>query len=66
MPCNRAFTATTMKEMVNMMWAMITVGMPSGKRRFKKSASRLEPMTTSGVAIGKKMSRFVLCRPRKR
>jgi hypothetical protein len=41
--------------MMNMMWAMITVGAPSGKRMFRNSASRLEPKTTSGVAIGKKV-----------
>ena len=32
----------------------------------RKSVSRLEPMTTSGVAIGMKMSRLVAARPRNR
>jgi len=52
--------------MMNMMWATTTVTIPSGNFMFKNSASRLAPITTSGVAIGRKISRFVVDRPRKR
>src|SRR5690606_2163183 len=37
-----------------------------GTKRFRNSASSDEPRTTSGVAIGRKISRLVVARPRKR
>ena len=49
-----------------MMWAMRMVVRPVGIPMAMKRVSRLEPMTTSGVAIGMKMSRFVADRPWKR
>ena len=49
-----------------MMCAMrIAVG-PVGSPNMRKSVSRLEPMTTSAVAIGMKISRLVEDRPRNR
>ena len=39
---------------------------PDGHAHARKSVSRLEPMTTSGVAIGMKISRLVAERPRNR
>ena len=39
---------------------------PDGTPIMRKSVSRLEPMTTSGVAIGMKMSRLVAERARNR
>ena len=63
--------------MLNMMWAMRIVWMPSGKSappvsvfhgsvaEATNSVSRLAPRTISGVAIGMKMNRLVLERPLK-
>jgi hypothetical protein len=52
-------TATTTNEMQNMMCAMVTAVRPAGRPIMRNRVSRLEPMTTSGVAIGMKMSRLV-------
>ena len=50
-----------------MMWAMRIVIEPEGHAPWLTNrVSRHEPMTTSGVAIGMKMSRFVAARPRNR
>ncbi len=54
-----------------MMWAIRIVQKPSGicqspQYMLRNSASSEEPRTTSGVAIGRKISRFVVERPRKR
>jgi hypothetical protein len=46
-----------------MMWAMTTVQKPGLMRRFRNIARSEAPRTTSGVAIGKKISRLVLLRP---
>jgi hypothetical protein len=45
------------------MWAITTVQKPGAILRFKNIARRDAPNTTSGVAIGKKIRRFVLLRP---
>ena len=62
----RALTATTTKETQNMMWAIVMARPPEGTPIMRNSVNRLEPMTTSGVAIGMKISRFVPERARKR
>ena len=49
-----------------MMCAMRIAVRPAGTPIMRKSVSRLEPMTTSGVAIGMKISRLVGSRPWKR
>jgi hypothetical protein len=49
-----------------MMCAMRIAVVPRGILRLRKRVSNEEPMTTSGVAIGMKMSRFVDARPRNR
>jgi hypothetical protein len=59
-------TVTTTKLMQNMMWAMMIVPVPSGAPRLRNRASSEAPRTTSGVAIGRKISRFVAARPLKR
>ena len=65
--------------MLNMTWAMTIVLNPSGKTRpfgstplsgppgsaeLTNSVRRLEPITISGVAIGRKMRPFIAPRPR--
>ncbi len=63
----RAFTVTTTKLMQNMMWAIVMVvppRLPSCPAATKRVSSE-EPITTSGVAIGMKISRLVPPRPRK-
>ena len=62
----RALTVTTTKLMQNMMCAIRIVVVPSGNAMLTNSVSRDEPMTTSGVAIGMKISRLVAARPRNR
>jgi hypothetical protein len=59
-------TVTTTKLMQNMMWAITMVQKPSGTPALRKSASSDAPSTTSGVAIGRKISRLVDARPRNR
>ena len=49
-----------------MMWAIVMARPPEGTPIMRNSVNRLEPMTTSGVAIGMKISRFVPERARKR
>ena len=66
MPAMRALTVTTTKLRQNMMWAIRIAVWPSGMRRLRNSVSSDEPITTSGVAIGMKMSRLVAERPRNR
>ena len=65
MPASRARTVTTTNEMQNMMWAIRMVPKPRlpPKPAATKRASREEPITISGVAIGRKISRFMLERP---
>ena len=60
----RALTVTTTNEMQNMMWAMTTVVNPGCTRRDRNWASSAAPSTTSGVDMGRKMSRFAAERPR--
>ena len=62
----RAFTVTTTKLMQNMMCAITTVQKPSGIRMFRNNANSDEPRTTSGVAMGRKINRLVVDRPRNR
>ena len=68
-PASRARTVTTTKLMLNMMWAMRIVIALSGKNGgaaiATKSVSNDAPRTISGVAIGRKMNRLVVLRPRK-
>ena len=55
--------------MQNMMWAMTIVQKPSCRptwRSLHEIVSSDAPRTTSGVAIGRKISRFVAVRPRNR
>ena len=65
MPASLARTVTTTNEMQNMMWAMRMVPKPSAPPNpaATNRASSEEPITISGVAIGRKISRFVLDRP---
>jgi hypothetical protein len=65
-PARRAFTVTTTKDRQNRMCATTTVQNPSGTRSVTNNASSDEPITTSGVAIGRKISTFVVDRPRNR
>jgi hypothetical protein len=60
-----ALTVTTTKLRQNMMCAIKIVQKPSSIscRPLTNNASSDEPMTTSGVAIGRKISRFVAERP---
>lgn len=60
----RAFTVTTTKEMQNMMCAMTVVQKPVLIFKLTNIAKSEAPMTISGVAIGRKMSKFVELRPR--
>ena len=52
--------------MQNMMCAIRIVVAPSGICRLTNSVSSDDPITTSGVAIGMKISTLVVDRPRKR
>jgi hypothetical protein len=52
--------------MLNVMCAIRIVRKPSGTPKLRKSVRSDEPMTISGVAIGRKMSKFVAPLPRKR
>ncbi|MFC7482491.1 hypothetical protein ACFQX7_24165 [Luedemannella flava] len=63
MPASRAFTVTTTNDTQNITCAMSTVTKPSGMPAETNRASSDEPMTTSGVAIGRKISRLVDARP---
>ena len=65
MPASLARTVTTTNEMQNMMCAMRIVPNPSQPPNpaATKRASSEEPITISGVAIGRKISRFMLDRP---
>src|SRR3954470_3157501 len=67
MPINRAFTVTTTNDRQNITCAMTIVVKPSrlSKPPATNIASSDEPMTTSGVAIGRKITRFEAPRPRK-
>ncbi len=60
MPASRALTVTTTKDRQNMMWAIRIVQKPStpAKPALTNSASRDEPITISGVAIGRKIRMF--------
>src|SRR6476659_5716720 len=66
MPTRRAFTVTTTNDRQNITWAMTIVTNPRtpSKPNATNMASSDEPMTTSGVAIGKKMTRLDVARPR--
>jgi len=66
MLCSRAFTVTTTKLTLNRMWPIRIVPNPRCTPRLRNSASSDEPMTTSGVAIGRKIRKFVGVRPVKR
>ena len=57
---------TTTNEMQNITWAMTMVPKPRLTPRLRNRASSEAPSTTSGVAIGRKMVRFVAVRPRNR
>ena len=59
----RAFTVTTTKEMQNMMCAITVVKNPGLILKDRNIASSDAPITTSGVAIGKKIKRLVVERP---
>ena len=67
MPDSRAFTVTTTKDRQNITCAITMVTKPStpSKPSATNIASRDEPITTSGVAIGRKMTRLDVDRPRK-
>ena len=52
--------------MQNITWAMTMVQKPRLILRLRKRASSEAPRTTSGVAIGRKMVRLVVVRPRNR
>src|SRR5215203_2460414 len=67
MPPNRAFTVTTTNEMQNSTWEITRVKNPSALSAPADTnmARREAPITTSGVAIGRKMIRFEVARPRK-
>ena len=58
---------TTTNDRQNMMWAIRIVQKPScpAKPAPTNSASSEEPITISGAAIGRKISRFIEERPRK-
>ena len=62
----RALTVTTTKLMQNMMWAMTIVVKPGLIRRLRNWVSSAAPSTTSGVAMGRNSSRFVVARNRNR
>jgi len=62
----RAFTAVTTKLRQNMMCAMRIVQKPNRMRMLRKRVPSEAPITTSGIAIGRKISMFVAARPRKR
>ena len=67
-PASRALTVTTTNDRQNMMWATRIDQKPSVPARpaLVNRASSEEPITTSGVAIGRKISRLVAARPRNR
>src|SRR5659263_18266 len=56
----RALTVTTTKLMQNITCAETTVQKPSWTRRDRNWASSAAPSTTSGVDIGRKISRFAI------
>ena len=62
----RALTAVTTKLRQNMMWAMRIVQKPSCAPRLRKSVSSEAAITTSGIAIGRKISELTGPRARKR
>ncbi len=62
----RAFTATTTKLRQNMMWAMRTVQKPSSAPMLRNRVSSEAAITTSGIAIGRKISELTAPRARKR
>lgn len=62
----RALTAVTTKLRQNMMCAMRIVQKPSCAPMLRKSVSRDAAMTTSGIAIGRKISELIAPRARKR
>src|SRR5919112_2741980 len=66
-PMSRALTVTTTNDRQNITWAMTIVMNPSTLSRPSDTniASSEAPMTTSGVAIGRKITRFAVLRPRK-
>ena len=67
MPASRALTVTTTNERQNMMCAIRIVQKPScpAKPAATNRASSEEPITISGEAIGRKISRFIDERPAK-
>ena len=62
----RALTAVTTKLRQNMMCAMRMVVKPKGMRMLRNSVPSEAAMTTSGMAIGRKIIAVVAARPRKR
>ena len=67
MPASLAFTVTTTNDRQNSTWAITIVVKPSAPSIPTETniASSEDPMTTSGVAIGRKISRFEAALPRK-
>ncbi len=65
MPERRALTVTTTNDMQNSTWAITIVKKPRMplNPEAMKSASSEDPITISGVAIGRKISTLVLDRP---
>ena len=59
----RALTVTTTKEMQNITWAMMVVSSEVFKPTLMNIVRSDAPRTISGVAIGKKIKRFVVERP---
>ena len=66
MDITRALTAVTTKLRQNMMWAMRIVQKPSRAPMLRKSVSRDAAITTSGIAIGRKISELIAPRARNR
>lgn len=66
MDMTRALTAVTTNDRQNMMWAIRTVQKPSSIPMLRKRVSREAAMTTSGIAIGRKISELIAPRARKR
>ena len=66
MPTSRAFTVTTTKDRQKSVCAITMVMKPStlSNPTDTNMASSDEPITTSGVAIGRKITRFEADRPR--
>lgn len=65
MPASRAFTVTTTNDTQNITCAMTMVQKPCGTPAATKRASSEVPITSSGVAIGRKISPLIPARPLK-